>query len=213
MESRILKMEESLDSIKTKQSGDQVGEALRNVRALAIRPNLTSPSILLAALEVLVDHATKSGHKEADYYARALQTCRKFENNPDICSLCLKLLGSCEDKKVSSAVADWVKSRKYDGSKENVAQGSDKVVPQQFNFSQPYPCFPYGMPVPGQVGPTQLPLQQMPATGFSPPYFPMRPQFPRARFQNRRGNPGAGVCFFCKSQGHFVANCPHMKRE
>lgn len=92
-------MEESLVSLKSKQAGDRVEEALKNVRVLAGRPKLTSPSVLLASLEVLVENAAKAGHNETAYFTKALQTCRQYEDNVDMCSLCLKLLGSSEDKK------------------------------------------------------------------------------------------------------------------
>ena len=36
--------------------------------------------------------------------------------------MCLKLIGSCEDRKISTAIAEWVNGKKYD--KEN---GKEKV--------------------------------------------------------------------------------------
>lgn len=46
-------------------------------------------------------------HKEADYFAKALQICGKFESNPDIFGLCQRLFGTDEDRKISSVVTEW----------------------------------------------------------------------------------------------------------
>ena len=67
---------------------------------------LPSPGVLIAAMEVLVENATKSGHGELDYFNKALSACRQYEDHSDVCNLCLKLLGSSEDKQISSVVAD-----------------------------------------------------------------------------------------------------------
>ena len=85
---------------------DKVTEALKSVRALAGRPKLTPPSVLIAALEFLVECANKASHPEADFFSKALQACRQFENHDDISNLCLKLFGSSEDKKISATIAE-----------------------------------------------------------------------------------------------------------
>ncbi|KAJ8309737.1 hypothetical protein KUTeg_011602 [Tegillarca granosa] len=84
-----------------------VSERNKNVRVLASRPKLTNSGVLFAALEVLVDCAVKAGHAESEHYTKALQTCRQYEDHDDLCSLCLKLVGSSEDKKISSIIVDW----------------------------------------------------------------------------------------------------------
>lgn len=73
-----------------------------------------------------------------------------------MCDLCLKLIGSSEDRKVSSAIAEWVKGKKYDKESEReihvVKENNSSNVP---HF--PYPAhmfqnFPFGippMPMPG----------------------------------------------------------------
>lgn len=76
-------MESAIKEV-TENTDKEVNLALKNISILARRPKLTAPAVMLAAVESLVDIAISSGHKEADYYAKALQTCRKFENNPDI---------------------------------------------------------------------------------------------------------------------------------
>ena len=61
----------------------------------------------------MVDCAVKAGQSETDYYMKTIQTCRQYENNPDICNLCLNLLGS-EYKKISATIADWVETKRYE---------------------------------------------------------------------------------------------------
>lgn len=101
-----------MKEVKGDQDGKEVTLALKNISILASRPKLTSPSVMIAAVESLVDIAMTTGHKEADYFSKALQTCRKFENNPDIVGLCQRLFGTAEDKKISSVVAEWSKNKK-----------------------------------------------------------------------------------------------------
>ena len=99
LEGRLRKMENSFDNLRNQQISDKVTEALKSVRTLTGRPNLTPPSVLIAALGFLVECANKASHPEADFFSKALQACRQFENHDDISNLCLKLLGSSEDKK------------------------------------------------------------------------------------------------------------------
>lgn len=101
LEGRLRKMKNSFDNLKKQQISDKVTEALKSVRALAGRPNLTPPSVLIAALGFLVEGANKASNPEADFFSKALQACRQFENHDDISNLCLQLLGSLEDKDFS----------------------------------------------------------------------------------------------------------------
>lgn len=196
-------MEKQMDSMKQHHNAERVEEALKNVRILAGRPKLTAPSILLARLEVLVECALKTGHSDTEYFSKALQTCRQFEDNPDVCNLCLKLLGSSEDKTISATIAEWAKCKKYDskfevGSKEAKGYPQQNVLPEQrsvpFYYPPFYPPIPFGQ---GYQGP-----------GFPSFMGPRRPGF-RHRFQRDRG----ACFFFCKETTHFISNCPKMKRE
>ena len=92
-------------------------DAIRQVRLLASRPKLTPSHVLIASLEMLVDVAKFEGHKDAEFVNKALQACRHYEVNEDVCGLCLKLIGSSENRKISTAIAEWLKGEKYD--KEN----------------------------------------------------------------------------------------------
>jgi len=88
-------MESNFDSLKTQQITEKVSEVLKHVITLAGRPKLTSASVLISAMEVLVEYAHKAGHPDMEFYSKALQACRQFEGHDDIiCNLCLKLLGS-----------------------------------------------------------------------------------------------------------------------
>lgn len=73
-----------MKEVKGDKDGKEVTLALKNISILASRPKLTSPSVMIAAVESLVDIAMATGHEEADYFSKVLQSCRKFENNPDI---------------------------------------------------------------------------------------------------------------------------------
>ena len=41
---------------------------------------------------------------------KALAACRQHEEHPDVCGLCLKLLGSSDDRKIASSVSEWAKT-------------------------------------------------------------------------------------------------------
>ena len=69
-------LKQEVDALKTKRLDLQVDEALANIRNLASRPKLTSPHVLLAAVEMLVDIAHKTSHKEAGLYSKAFSTCK-----------------------------------------------------------------------------------------------------------------------------------------
>ena len=91
-------VEKAIQDLKAAK-GTQVEEAIRQLNVLAGRPKLTSPAVIIAAVESLVDVATRTSHKDLEYYCKALQACRRFEGSPDLCSLCLRLFGSHEYKK------------------------------------------------------------------------------------------------------------------
>ncbi|KAJ8300066.1 hypothetical protein KUTeg_021585 [Tegillarca granosa] len=193
-EVRVKKMEESLVSLKSKQAGDRVEEALKNVRVLAGRPKLTSPSVLLASLEVLVENAAKAGHNETAYFTKAQQTCRQYEDNVDKCSLCLKLLGSSEDKKISSIVADWAKAKKYENNKNDQGLQKENKTAQPVNqftcmSGFPYPLFPFNFPFISPYIP--------PGSSMMPQHFNMGRPFIRPRMQRSK-----------RESGHYVNDCP-----
>ncbi|KAJ8311268.1 hypothetical protein KUTeg_011178 [Tegillarca granosa] len=87
----------------------QVDDALSNVRSLASRSKLTSPNVLMAAIETLVEISLKSNDKFSIMYAKAFAICKKYEDSEGLGNLVLKLFGSTEDKKVASVVAEWSK--------------------------------------------------------------------------------------------------------
>ncbi|CAG2234151.1 unnamed protein product [Mytilus edulis] len=128
----------------TPQISDKVTEALKSVRALAGRPNLTPPSVLIAALGFLVECANKASHPEADFFSKALQACRQFENHDDISNLCLKLLGSSEDKKISATIAEWQRNaRKNEKTDEKVdSKGCNQMPIQKYIPSAKNPADP-----------------------------------------------------------------------
>lgn len=92
-------MRQDLDALKNLKDGVQVDEALATVRTLASRPKLTSPNVLMAAIEHLVEIANKTNYKDAVLFSKSLSICKKYEENDDFCGLVLKLYGSQEDKK------------------------------------------------------------------------------------------------------------------
>jgi hypothetical protein len=191
-------VEEALRGIQKGKEELQVTDSLKHISILAARPQLTSPSVLVAAVEALVDVATKAGHKEAEYYRKSLQACRRFEESADIFGLCQKLFGSADDKTISSAVAEWSKAKKYAnvfapfGGLQGL-QGEASVGQQGWG----QPAYPPGGPSWG--------------FGGGAPRAPSFVGRARARYGgNRGGFQRPGVCHFCKQQGHFIARCPNM---
>lgn len=200
--------------MKAHQDNEKVAEALKNVRAMAGRPKLTPASVLIAAMEVLVESALKANHPETDFYNKALQACKQFETHDDICGLCLKLLGSSEDKKISATIADWQKSCKRE-NREDLKPDGKVCNPGVGVFGQqyfPYPCPPYPFSGPVGVphfnGPT---VQHSLFQGFPFNGQSFQPQGYRPRFS--RKSVGRGACFFCKENGHHVNACPKLKKE
>ncbi|KAK3107550.1 hypothetical protein FSP39_017076 [Pinctada imbricata] len=66
-EDRISAVEKAIQDLK-KDKGSQVEEALRQINVLAGRPKLTSPAVIIAAVESLVDVATRTSDKNLEYY-------------------------------------------------------------------------------------------------------------------------------------------------
>ena len=70
-------MRQDLDALKNQKDGVQVDEALATVRTLASRPKLTSPNVLMAAIEHLVEIANKTSYKDATLFSKSLSICKK----------------------------------------------------------------------------------------------------------------------------------------
>ncbi|KAJ8315852.1 hypothetical protein KUTeg_008002, partial [Tegillarca granosa] len=138
---QLKSIREDIDALKSRKDGKQVDEAL--TRRDAVGPELTSPNVLMAAIETLVEIAQKTSHKDV-LHAKAFSICKKYEENEGFCDLVLKLFGSPEDKKVASVVADLAKARKYESDKK-----TDKTVGMSaFVQSSPSPGFmPFPYPV------------------------------------------------------------------
>ncbi|XP_069101990.1 uncharacterized protein [Argopecten irradians] len=186
---------ESLRTI-TNRHELQVTDALRQISILAGRPRLTTPAVLIAAVESLVDIATRTACPELDYYCKALQACRRFESSSDLCGLCQKLFGSKEDKRISSAVAEWSKHQKYNIASEGV---HEKEKMSGWYQGQMLGQFP------GQYGPPFWPGWGQQG-GF--PIAPYPP--PRLGVGQNVGMRKLGVCHYCKKKGHYVAKCPKL---
>ncbi|XP_069134794.1 uncharacterized protein [Argopecten irradians] len=196
VEGRMKAVEETSAGLRKDRHELQVTDALRQISILAGRPRLTTPAVLIAAVESLVDIATRTACPELDYYCKALQACRRFESSSDLCGLCQKLFGSKEDKRISSAVAEWSKHQKYNiasegvHEKEKISGGYQGQMLGQF---------------PGQYGPPFWPGWGQQG-GF--PIAPYPP--PRLGVGQNVGMRKLGVCHYCKKKGHYVAKCPKL---
>ncbi|KAJ8300402.1 LOW QUALITY PROTEIN: hypothetical protein KUTeg_021921 [Tegillarca granosa] len=155
---RLKSMEQNVNDLTAKKNMAKVDDALREVRVLASRPKLTQPHV---------------SHKDTEFYSKTLQACRRFDDDSDLCGLCMKLIGSAEDRKVASAVSEWAKGKKYE-SKTSPAKTEETGVERpdlhtrSFNQGIPFnvPTFPmfspyqqFGFPGANQVffgGPTYL---------------------------------------------------------
>ncbi|CAC5414081.1 unnamed protein product [Mytilus coruscus] len=180
LEARLKEMEKHLDGMRNQQHADKVDEALKHVRVLASRPKLTSACMLLASLEVMVDCALKAGHNETEYYSKVLQACRHYEDNPDVCNVCLRLLGSSEDRKISSSIAEWSKNKKYDSKAEKEKEPS---VGQSVNLLQNQQHMPYFYP----LYPAPMPMGHNYPGQVLPPFMGPQGSGPRHRFEYVRG--------------------------
>ncbi|XP_052078011.1 uncharacterized protein LOC127715945 [Mytilus californianus] len=162
-------MRQDLDELKNKSKDIQVDEALSYVRTLAARPKLTTPGVLLAAIEMLVDAANKANHKDCSLFSKSFAMCKKFEDHVDFCGLVLKLFGSQEDKKISSLISDWAKSKKYEepsGSKER----QEKLdAPPASASGFPFPGYGFQNPGFGFPYPNFYPGPNFNTGGFRPP--------------------------------------------
>jgi len=69
-EVRMRAIEQKILNLKSQTGDNKVEEALRQVRILVSRPKLTPTHVLIAALEMLVDVATQSSHKEVEFLVR-----------------------------------------------------------------------------------------------------------------------------------------------
>jgi hypothetical protein len=112
VEEQLKSMRSDLDALRSRRETMQVDEALSNVRSLASRPNLTSPDVLMAAIETLIEISNKNNCKDAHMFSKSYAICKRYEQNEDFCGLVLKLFGSQEDKKIANIVAKWAKSKK-----------------------------------------------------------------------------------------------------
>ncbi|XP_076093963.1 uncharacterized protein LOC143064766 [Mytilus galloprovincialis] len=76
-------MRQDLDELKKNSKVLKVDEALSYVRTLAARPKLTTPGVLLADIEMLVDAANKANHKDCSLFSKSFSMCKKYEDNVD----------------------------------------------------------------------------------------------------------------------------------
>ena len=192
LEERVLEMERNVSSWKRPSP---VQDALQQVRILASRPALTAPHVLLAAVELLVEQAAINGHTDANFYSRALRACREINDIQDLCTLCLKLFGSQEDKKITTALSELYKAKRHMPVNQSV--GAGKYQGDIHNFMPPYPY--QGAPF----------FPPHPYRGAASPRW-----FSRGGYRPRSSMAGDRLrCFGCRELGHVVANCTKVKKE
>ena len=205
-----------MDVMSHKSVEKQVEECLSHVRILSARPTITQSHVLLAAIETLVTVSTKLSHKDAEFFGKAYSYCKKFEDSKDFCGLVMKLFGSAEDKKIANVVADWMKGKKYEVSpiKKTVDSSvKENINPVKGENTAVYPqSLPYGCAPPFVSGNNMF----VPPFYGPPPFMPYPGGMNPVRF-NRGGRgsfgPKRGRCLFCKEFGHFMADCPKIKKD
>lgn len=109
-------------------------------------------------------------------------------------------------KKNSSIVADWAKAKKYENNKNDQGLQKESKTAQPVNqftcmSGFPYPQFPFNFPFTSPYTP--------PGGHMMPQHFNMGRPFTRPRMQRSK----RGLCFFCKESGHYVNDCPKVKKE
>lgn len=200
---QIKSLKEDVEALKNRKDSLQVDDALSNVRSLASRSKLTSPNVLMAAIETLVEISQKSNHKDSIMYAKAFAICKKYEDSEGFGDLVLKLFGSTEDKKVASVVAEWSKQKKYESEKKPTESSNGNV--NQFYAPHGYGPYPYyGF---GNFGPGPMMYSAVPRHG---PFFGRRSAL---RGAGRYRKPKTSNCFYCQETGHFVSECPKLVKK
>lgn len=197
---RLREMEARLEGLSGQS---EVEEAQAQVSRMMGRIRLLQPYTIMAALETLVEVACRQGHKEAEYYKKALAECRQREHDEGFPDLVKHLFGTSEDKKIVQAVQAWRKHQKVDPSPASASGSAGPPSPAQSGFHpSPYPSYPVysGYPYPPPFPPSPYSQQ----SGFGPR---RRPGQRRMQYD---GKP-AGACFFCKEAGHRIADCKKAK--
>lgn len=101
---RLVYLEQEVKRLRAKSKSGSVDNALAQVRHLSARASVEN-SVLMAAVEHLVDSATLSNHpeKEAYMYVHYYKACRELENGPGLRRLVITL-GDSTAKRVSQAL-------------------------------------------------------------------------------------------------------------
>ena len=197
------RVEDLARSIATDQT-DKVGKALRAVRTLAGKGR--DPSLVMDALEDLVAAATRAEIEDSklELYKKVCEQCRKMEHlgPEDFGSLCLCLLGDNVDQKIAEGMARFNKIRRRAG--EARPQQAEKAGGDAAPHQGPAPYAP--PPPPGYGWQYQSPIPAYPPPNQGS-YGPRR-----GRGRGRGGASfGAKACYFCKREGHYMANCEELK--
>lgn len=197
---RIQEMEARLAGM-TSQS--EVEEALAQVSRMMGRIRLLQPYTIMAALETLVEVTSRTAHKDAVYYKKALDECRMREYEEGFPDLVKNLFGTSEDKRIVNAVHGWRKHQKVDPT-TTVAPSPSPASPSQPPAPAP-PPYPSFYPYPPYPYPPHFPAPPSPYHGGEPGPMPRRHQ------QRPHGGRPSGACFFCKEEGHRIADCKKAK--
>ncbi len=191
---RLEQLQRQVDGMSS--STGEVEDAFSQVNRMMSRIKMVQPFVALAALENLVDVATKHGHKDATYLRKALLECRSREDDPGFADLVCQLFGSAEDRKVAAVVHGWRKAKRVEGEATLPSAPGVTPAPTPPQSFYPPPFSPYAVPVP--------------FPGYSPPPGNVRGRNPQSRRPGPRA-PGGASCYFCREPGHLIATCEKAK--
>ena len=229
-----LNMVEELQKVKMQN----VAYALTQLKTLAAS-NAPDQSLLIA-LDMLVEMATDSDHPDLSLYQSLRAQATRMQDRLCIKGLCLEVLTTKENDKVSNAVQKLLKEEKSKKVEKPVKKEEPAAQPS------PVPAHPLS-PIQGYMqAPSLYPMhQQYPGMGYPtyPGYpmqqgyqnFPMQHAYPQSyRGKPRRGgsngrNAGNGnnnnnnsgndghqrgntACHFCGMEGHFIRECQQFKK-
>lgn len=170
---------------------------------------------ILAALEVLVQGATRNNHKDAQMFQNLRAKALIYRQKISVGALVLEVLAQKGEDRVSSALAKVMKEEKGKKQQKVPSEEVEVKVPATPDLgastSGPSPLPQYAMPY-NMYNPTVF-SPPMSAMSYQQPMYGLPNQGPRFKkgYRNQRSS-NSYACHFCGAQGHFLKDCEVLKK-